>query len=74
METQDEEVRRVLREEIELRGYDPRWPELFREERDRLLSCLPRDREAYTAGKTEFVVRVTEAARAAQKLDRRPPA
>ncbi len=43
METQDEKVRRVLREEIELRGYDPRWPEMFRAEKEHLLACLPRD-------------------------------
>lgn len=43
METQDEKVRRVLREEIELREYDPRWPEMFLAEKEHLLACLPRD-------------------------------
>lgn len=41
METTVEKVRRVLRERIEIRSYDPRWPEWFRQEKQHLLSCLP---------------------------------
>lgn len=41
METLEEKVARVLRDEIHIVPYDPRWPELFREERDHLRACLP---------------------------------
>lgn len=41
METLEEKVARVLRDEIHIVSYDPRWPELFREERDHLRACLP---------------------------------
>lgn len=41
METLEEKVARVLRDEIHIAPYDPRWPELFRQERDRLCACLP---------------------------------
>jgi GrpB-like predicted nucleotidyltransferase (UPF0157 family) len=32
-----------VREDVALAPYDPRWPELFREEKDHLLACLPND-------------------------------
>ena len=43
METLEEKVARVVREEIAVAPYDPRWPELFVRERLHLLSCLPSD-------------------------------
>lgn len=41
METLDEKVARVVKEEVAVVPYDPRWPALFDEEREHLLSCLP---------------------------------
>ena len=41
METQDERVQRVIREEIDIVPYDPSWPSRFEEEREHLLDCLP---------------------------------
>jgi GrpB-like predicted nucleotidyltransferase (UPF0157 family) len=41
METQDEKVARVIREEVAVVPYDPRWPDMFEEERLHLLACLP---------------------------------
>jgi GrpB-like predicted nucleotidyltransferase (UPF0157 family)/ubiquinone/menaquinone biosynthesis C-methylase UbiE len=38
-----ERVARAVREEVSVLPYDPEWPRLFREERERLLACLPRD-------------------------------
>jgi len=43
METLEERIRRVVREEIAVVPYDPRWPEMFRREKEHLLSCLPSD-------------------------------
>ena len=43
METLDEKIARVLAEEVDLVAYDPRWPDLFEQERDHLLACLPPD-------------------------------
>src|SRR5262245_20702698 len=41
METLEERIRRAVREEIAVVLYDPRWPEMFRREKEHLLSCLP---------------------------------
>lgn len=41
METLEEKVARVVKEEVAVVDYDPRWPELFEQERLHLLSCLP---------------------------------
>jgi len=41
METFEEKLARVGRDEIRIVPYDPRWPELFRQERDHLRACLP---------------------------------
>ena len=41
MESHDDKVARVLKEEVAVVSYDPRWPELFEEERRHLRSCLP---------------------------------
>ena len=43
MGTLDERIRRVTQEEIAIVPYDPRWPESFRQEREHLLACLPKD-------------------------------
>ena len=36
-------VRRLVREEIEIVPYDATWPARFRQEREHLLACLPKD-------------------------------
>jgi GrpB-like predicted nucleotidyltransferase (UPF0157 family) len=43
MEPREERIRRVVREEIAIVPYDDRWPEMFRREKQHLLSCLPND-------------------------------
>ncbi|MFZ3048820.1 MAG: GrpB family protein [Desulfatirhabdiaceae bacterium] len=43
METLDEKVARVVKEEVTVVRYDPRWPEMFESERLHLMSCLPAD-------------------------------
>ena len=41
METLEEKVARVVKEDVAVVPYDPRWPEMFQEEKEHLLSCLP---------------------------------
>lgn len=41
METPEEKVSRVIKEEIAVVPYDPCWPRMFEEEKVRLRSCLP---------------------------------
>ena len=41
METLEQKVARVVKEEVAIAPYDPRWPELFERERRHLLACLP---------------------------------
>jgi GrpB-like predicted nucleotidyltransferase (UPF0157 family) len=41
METLQEKIARVVKEEVAVVPYDPRWPELFEEEKRHLLCCLP---------------------------------
>jgi GrpB-like predicted nucleotidyltransferase (UPF0157 family) len=41
IETLEEKVARVVKEEVAIVSYDPRWPEMFEEERRHLLACLP---------------------------------
>lgn len=43
METLEEKVARVVKEEVAVVPYDPRWPEFFNEEKRHLLGCLPQD-------------------------------
>jgi GrpB-like predicted nucleotidyltransferase (UPF0157 family) len=43
METLEQHIRRVVQEDVAIAPYDPRWPELFLQEKEHLLSCLPRD-------------------------------
>jgi GrpB-like predicted nucleotidyltransferase (UPF0157 family) len=39
----DQRIRRVVQEDVAIVPYDPRWPDLFRQEKDHLLTCLPHD-------------------------------
>ncbi len=41
METPEQQVQRVVREELAIALYNPEWLELFRQEKEHLLSCLP---------------------------------
>lgn len=43
METLEEKIARVLKDEVAISAYDPRWPIMFEQERRHLLSCLPVD-------------------------------
>jgi GrpB-like predicted nucleotidyltransferase (UPF0157 family) len=42
METLEEKIAKVLKEDIAVVPYDPRWRELFKEEKSHLLSCFPK--------------------------------
>ena len=41
MESQREKIERLIREEVQVAPYDPRWPEWFLAEKNHLLDCLP---------------------------------
>jgi GrpB-like predicted nucleotidyltransferase (UPF0157 family) len=43
METLEEKIARVVKEDVAIVPYDPRWSELFEQERLHLRSCLPAD-------------------------------
>ncbi len=43
METLQQRIERVVREEVTIAPYDLEWPESYRQEREHLLSCLPND-------------------------------
>ena len=43
METLEEKIARVFKEEVAVVPYDPRWSKMFEQERLHLLSCLPTD-------------------------------
>jgi GrpB-like predicted nucleotidyltransferase (UPF0157 family) len=43
METLEQRIQRVVREDVALVPYDPRWPALFLREKEHLLGCLPND-------------------------------
>jgi GrpB-like predicted nucleotidyltransferase (UPF0157 family) len=43
METLEEKVARVTKEKVAIVAYDPRWPEMFEQERAHLRACLPAD-------------------------------
>jgi GrpB-like predicted nucleotidyltransferase (UPF0157 family) len=42
-ETQRQRIEQAVREEVAIVPYDPAWRELFRREKEHLLSCLPRE-------------------------------
>jgi GrpB-like predicted nucleotidyltransferase (UPF0157 family) len=41
METLEDRIKRVLKEEVSIVRYDPAWPRMFEEEKNHLLDCLP---------------------------------
>jgi GrpB-like predicted nucleotidyltransferase (UPF0157 family) len=41
METLEEKIARIVKEEVAVVPYDPSWPNLFEQERLHLLACLP---------------------------------
>lgn len=43
METLEQRIQRVVQEEVAIVPYDLSWPELFRQEKQHLLACLPND-------------------------------
>jgi GrpB-like predicted nucleotidyltransferase (UPF0157 family) len=43
METLEQRIQRVLREDVSVVPYDPRWPALFLQEKEHLLRWLPND-------------------------------
>jgi GrpB-like predicted nucleotidyltransferase (UPF0157 family) len=43
METLEEKIARVVKEDVAVVPYDPRWPEMFEQERIHLVACLPDD-------------------------------
>ena len=43
METLEQRIQRVAQEDVAITPYDPRWPELFRQEKGHLLNCLPNE-------------------------------
>ena len=43
METPEQRIERLVREEVAIEAYSPAWPESFLQEKRHLLSCLPRD-------------------------------
>jgi len=43
MESLEQKVQRVLRDEIEIVPYNPDWPRMFEAEKIHLLACLPRE-------------------------------
>ena len=43
METPEERIARVVREEVAIFPYDPHWPISFRQEKEHLRACLPSD-------------------------------
>lgn len=43
METLEERVQRVVREDVAIAPYNPSWPGMFEAEREHLLACLPRE-------------------------------
>jgi GrpB-like predicted nucleotidyltransferase (UPF0157 family) len=42
-ETLEQKVQRVLKDKVEIAPYDPRWPELFQQEKEHLLTALPKE-------------------------------
>ncbi len=42
-ETLEDRVRRAVQEDIAIEPYSPEWPRLFLEEKEHLLTCLPRE-------------------------------
>jgi GrpB-like predicted nucleotidyltransferase (UPF0157 family) len=43
METPEQRIQRVVREEVAIVPYDPAWPVSFLDEKEHLLACVPND-------------------------------
>ena len=43
METLEQKIARVVKEQIEILPYDPGWPQQFQQEKIHLRACLPKD-------------------------------
>src|SRR5713101_3056881 len=43
METLEQRIQRAVQEDVAIVPYDSHWPELFRQEKEHLLSCLPNE-------------------------------
>jgi len=41
METLEQKIKRVMKEEISIESYNPVWPRMFQDEKEHLLTCLP---------------------------------
>ena len=41
METLEQKIKRVMKEEISIEPYNPVWPPMFQNEKEHLLTCLP---------------------------------
>jgi GrpB-like predicted nucleotidyltransferase (UPF0157 family) len=41
VETLEQRIARLVREDVAIAPYDPEWPEWFRREKEHLLACLP---------------------------------
>ena len=43
METLKQKIKRVTAEDIEIKPYGSKWPDMFEQEKDHLLKCLPNE-------------------------------
>ncbi len=43
METLEERIKRVVQEDVTISQYNPDWPQMFEQEKEHLLSCLPNE-------------------------------
>jgi GrpB-like predicted nucleotidyltransferase (UPF0157 family) len=41
MGTLEQEIKRIMKEEISIEPYNPVWPRMFQNEKEHLLTCLP---------------------------------
>lgn len=41
METLEQKIKRIIKEEISIEPYNPVWPRMFQNEKEHLLTCLP---------------------------------
>jgi len=43
MESLEERIKRVVQEDVTISQYNPDWPQMFEQEKEHLLSCLPNE-------------------------------
>jgi GrpB-like predicted nucleotidyltransferase (UPF0157 family) len=43
MESLEESIKRVVQEDVTISQYNPDWPQMFEQEKEHLLSCLPNE-------------------------------